>query len=109
MSPSISSAEHAGGDVLVTVGSFPDLATAGVARSALEAAGIQVLLRSGNANGLMPFAFESQLQVRASDEMAALQLLENAQQSPASETEVLAAEQAQEAAGQELPLEGTED
>jgi hypothetical protein len=89
----------------VTVGTFSDLAGAGLAKSALESAGIPALLRSANANGLMPFAFESQVQVRAADEAAARNLLETAEDFPASEAEVLAAEETLE----ELPAESTED
>ncbi|SEG48799.1 Putative signal transducing protein [Bryocella elongata] len=90
---------------LVTVGTFTDLAGAGLAKSALESAGIPALLRSANANSLMPFAFESQVQVRVSDESAARELLESAEDTPPTEAEVTAAEETQET----LSEEGTED
>ena len=99
-------------DELVTVGNFNEPVNAGLAHAALEAAGIASMLRSANANSLLPFAFESQLQVRSSDEAAALEILGSAVDSPPSEAEVTSAEEAagksdEEAA--ELPGESTED
>ena len=81
---------------LVTVGRFPDLATAGMAQAALESAGIESMLTGGNATGLIPYAFESLLQVRPEDEPGARALLDQAQTAPMGEAEVLAAEQAAE-------------
>lgn len=110
MSTSLPTAEIPGGDELVTVGTFNDLTSAGLAKSALESAGIPALLRSPNANSLIPFAFESEVQVRSADEAAARNLLESAEDSPASEAEVLAAEQEDLAMPtEELPGESTED
>jgi hypothetical protein len=72
-------------DELVTVATFPEPIEAAVARSALEAAGIDVYLRGETANSMVPVAFTAQLQVRAEDEAAARELLNAAEefQSPA--------------------------
>jgi hypothetical protein len=101
-----------GSDELVTVATFNEPVDAGLAHAALESAGIASLLRSANANSLLPFAFESQLQVRSSDEAAALEILGSAIDSPPSEAEVTSDEEAAEktaADAAELPGESTED
>lgn len=49
-------------DELVTVATFPEPIEAAVARSALEAAGIEVYLRGETANSMVPVAFTAQLQ-----------------------------------------------
>jgi hypothetical protein len=77
---------------LVTIATFPEPAEANMARSVLEAAGIQVFLRGENANSLFPVAFESQLQVRGEDEFAARALLNSAETAPESLDSVTAAE-----------------
>jgi Putative prokaryotic signal transducing protein len=66
-------------DELVTVATFPEPIEAAVARSALEAAGIDVYLRGETANSMVPVAFTAQLQVRAEDEQAARALLDAAE------------------------------
>lgn len=81
---------------LVTVGVFPDPATANVARMALESAGIAAFLQGENANNLIPVAFSAQLQVRAEDEAAARTVLEQAEVAPESMESVTAAEKAAE-------------
>jgi hypothetical protein len=101
------SSTHSSDSALVTVASFPEPADANLARSVLEAAGIEAYLRSANANSMIPVAFESELQVRAADEAAAREALESVEDHPASMAEVTAAEQADEL--QALPGKGTED
>jgi hypothetical protein len=64
---------------LVTVATFPEPLEASVARSALEAAGIDVYMRGEVANSMVPVAFTAQLQVRAEDEEAARELLDAAE------------------------------
>ncbi|MFC6646653.1 putative signal transducing protein [Granulicella cerasi] len=81
------------GNNLVTVATYPEPASAQVALSALEAAGISGFLQGENANGLIPVAFTARLLVRAEDEAAALEVL-GAQD--ASLEEVTAAELAGE-------------
>lgn len=83
-------------DALVTVASYPDPATASVARMALESAGIPVFLQGENANSLIPVAFMAQLQVRSADVAAAVEVLESSDLAPLSLDEVTAAEQAAE-------------
>ena len=83
-------------NTLVTVGEFPDPATAQVARTALEAAGIPVFLQGENANNLIPVAFLARVQVRAEDEAAAREVLTASDLDPASLEEVIAAEEADE-------------
>ena len=87
-------------DELVTVATFPEPIEANVARAALESAGIEVFLNGENANGMIPVAFTSQLQVRAEDEAAARAVLEGAVDSPVSEAEVTEAEMAGEEVGE---------
>jgi hypothetical protein len=87
------SPSSAASEELVTVGAFNEPADAGLAQSALEAAGIESMLRSANANSLLPFAFESELQVRSSDESAAREVLDSAFNAPPTEAEVAIAEE----------------
>lgn len=81
---------------LVTVGAFPDPATAQMARTALEAAGIPVFLQGENANNLIPVAFFARVQVRSEDEEAARDVLTAGDLDPATLEEVTAAEEADE-------------
>jgi len=81
---------------LVTIATFPEPAEANMARSVLEAAGIQVFLQGENANSLFPVAFDSQLQVRGEDVSAARALLNSAETAPESLADVTAAEIAEE-------------
>ena len=81
---------------LVTIATFPEPAEANMARSILEAAGIQVFLQGENANSLFPVAFDSQLQVRGEDVSAARALLNSAETAPESLADVTAAEIAEE-------------
>ena len=77
---------------LVTIAKFPEPMEANMARSALEAAGIEVFLQGETANSMIPVAFISQLQVRAQDEAAARGLLKAMDDSPESLESVTAAE-----------------
>jgi hypothetical protein len=79
-------------DELVTVATFPEPMEANMARSALEAAGIEVFLQGETANSMIPVAFESRLQVRSEDEAAARSLLDAMDDAPASIESVTAAE-----------------
>jgi hypothetical protein len=81
-------------DDLVTIASYPEPASANVARMALESAGIPVFIQGENANSLVPVAFLAQLQVRAGDETAAREVLESSDLAPLSLDEVTAAEEA---------------
>ena len=83
-------------DNLVTVAAFPDPATAHMARTALEAAGIPVFLQGENANNLIPVAFFARVQVRPEDEPAAREVLTASDLAPASLEDVTAAEEAGE-------------
>ncbi len=85
-------------ETLVTVATFPEPMEARMARMALESAGIAVFLRGENANSMVPVAFESQLQVRATDEAAAREVLQDMETSPPTEGAVTDAEMADEAA-----------
>jgi hypothetical protein len=87
-------------DELVTVATFPEPMEANVARSALESAGIEVFLRGENANGMIPIAFTSQLQVKAEDEAAARAVLTAAVDSPETMASVTEAEMAAEDVGE---------
>jgi hypothetical protein len=80
----------------VTVGVFADPASANMARMALDSAGISSFLQGENANSLIPIAFSAQLQVRPEDEEAAREVLSSADDAPASEESVTAAEMADE-------------
>lgn len=80
----------------VTIAVFPEPMEANMARSALEAAGIEVFMVGETANSMIPVAFESQLQVHAKDEAAARSLLEAMDDAPESLESVTAAEIAAE-------------
>jgi hypothetical protein len=86
---------YSGGE-LVTVANFPDPATANVARTALEAEGIPVLMQGENANSLLPVAFEVRAQVRPEDEAAARSILKAFELDPETLDDVTAAETADE-------------
>ena len=83
-------------DELVTIATFPEPMEASMARSALEAAGIDVFLQGETANNMIPVAFSSQLQVRPEDEAAARSLLDAMDDAPESLESVTAAEIAAE-------------
>jgi hypothetical protein len=83
---------------LITIATFPEPMEANMARSALEAAGIDVFIVGETANSLVPVAFESQLQVRPEDEIAARSLLNALDDSPETMESVTAAEIAAEEA-----------
>jgi hypothetical protein len=85
-----------GQNELVTIASFPEPMEANMARTALEAYGIDVFLQGETANSMIPVAFISQLQVRAEDEAEARNLLAAMQDSPESLESVTAAEIAAE-------------
>jgi hypothetical protein len=81
-----------GQDELVTVATFPEPMEANMARSALEAAGIEVFLQGETANSMIPVAFAARLQVRPEDEAAARSLLSAMDDAPVSLEAVTAAE-----------------
>jgi hypothetical protein len=83
-------------DTLVTVATFPEPATANLARMALESAGIASFLHGENANTMLPIAFAARLQVRQQDETAARRLLTEADLTPETVESVTAAEVAGE-------------
>jgi len=83
-------------DELVTIATFPEPMEASMARSALEAAGIDVFLQGETANSMIPVAFASRLQVRPEDEAAARSLLDAMDDAPESMESVTAAEIAAE-------------
>jgi hypothetical protein len=83
-------------DELVTIATFPEPMEASMARSALEAAGIEVFLQGETANSMIPVAFPSRLQVRTEDEAAARSLLDAMDDAPESIESVTAAEIAAE-------------
>lgn len=83
-------------DELVTIATFPEPMEANMARSALEAAGIEVFLQGETANSMIPVAFASRLQVRPEDEAAARSLLDAMDNDPESMESVTAAEIAAE-------------
>ena len=83
-------------DELVTVAEFPDPATANVARTALESAGIEVLLQGENANSMIPIAFGARLMVRPGDEAAARTILTDFEAQPETMESVSEAEKADE-------------
>lgn len=88
---------------LVTVATFPDPATANVARTALESASIPVFMQGENANSLLPVAFNARLQVRPQDEAEARKLLADFEAEPVSFEDVTRAEAADEfASGEQL-------
>jgi len=63
---------------MVEVARFENPVEAQMAKGMLESAGIECELSGENANVLIQSAFESQLQVKAEDEAAARELLEQA-------------------------------
>ena len=79
-------------DTWITVATFPEPMEANMARSALEAAGIEVYLRGEMANSMVPVAFTAQLQVHRQDEAAARQVLDGPDDRPESLESVTAAE-----------------
>ena len=81
---------------LVTIATFPEPMEANMARSALEAAGIDVFVVGETANSMIPVAFMSQLQVRSEDQVAARSLLDAMHDAPESLESVTAAEIAAE-------------
>ncbi len=83
-------------DELVTIATFPEPMEANMARSALEAAGIPVFLRGEMANSMVPVAFASEIQVKATDVAEARKLLESMDDTPVSLDDVTAAEVAGE-------------
>ncbi len=83
-------------DELVTVAEFPEPATANVARTALESAGIEVFMQGENANSLLPVAFEVRVMVRPQDEAAARAILTDFEAQPETMESVSAAERADE-------------
>lgn len=88
---------------LVTVADFPDPATAHVARTALESAGIAVFLQGENANNLLPVAFGARVMVRPQDEAAARELLADFETQPETFESVTEAETNAAAAGSGEP------
>ena len=83
------------GEELVPVASFPDPATANVARTALESAGIGVFLQGENANSLLPVAFGARVMVRPADKARAREILAAFEAQPVSFEDVSAAEEAE--------------
>jgi hypothetical protein len=83
-------------EALVTVASFPEPASANLAQSVLESAGIESIMQGGTANSMIPVAFMARLQVRREDEAAARAILEGAELTPESLEDVTAAEEADE-------------
>lgn len=70
---------------LVTVAEFLDPAEAQMAKSALEAEGIDAVVEGANANALVAMAFHARLQVAADDEAAAREVLAAAGEIPAED------------------------
>jgi hypothetical protein len=64
---------------LVSVARFLDPAEAHMAKSALEAEGIEAFLQGENANNLVPMAFRTRLLVGAQDEAEAREILGSAE------------------------------
>jgi len=64
---------------VVMVARFLDPAEAQMAKSALEAEGIEAFLQGENANSLVPLAFRTRLLVSGNDEAAAREILESAE------------------------------
>jgi hypothetical protein len=83
-------------DEMVTIATFPEPMEANMARSALDAAGIESFLQGENANALLPVAFSSRLQVRPQDEAAGRAVLDALTDAPESLASVTAAEIAAE-------------
>jgi hypothetical protein len=88
-------------DEMVTIATFPEPMEANMARSALDAAGIESFLQGENANALLPVAFSSRLQVRPQDEAAGRAVLDALNDAPESLATVTAAEIADEDAAEE--------
>jgi hypothetical protein len=86
---------------LVTIATFPEPMEANMARSVLEGAGIPVWINGETANTMVPIAFTAQLQVAASNEAAAREILQQMEDSPESLETVTAAE----VASHDLPTE----
>jgi hypothetical protein len=63
-------------DDFVTVGKFLLPTEAQIAKSLLEAAGIECFLQGENANNMLAMAFRARLKVRPEDEEAAMELLD---------------------------------
>ena len=80
----------------VTVATYPEPATANLARMALEGAGIPVFMQGEQANSLIPVAFEAKLKVRGADEAQAREVLAGADLTPFTMQEVTEAEIAAE-------------
>jgi hypothetical protein len=94
----VDNTQNSGADEeLVTVAVFPEPASANLARTVLEGAGMPVFLQGENANSLIPVAFMARLQVLPRDEARARELLAEAELNPATMEEVSAAEQQDEA------------
>jgi hypothetical protein len=85
-------AAHNDNHEAVLIAEYPDPATAHLARTALESAGIPVFLQGENANNLIPVAFEARLMVRPQDEAAAREVLASSDLTPFTLEEVTAAE-----------------
>jgi Putative prokaryotic signal transducing protein len=66
-------------DGMVTVGRFEDPVEAQMARGMLESARVECFLVGENVNNLLPSAFRVRVQVRAQDEAAVRELLEQAE------------------------------
>lgn len=81
---------------LVTIATFPEPMEANMARSALEATGIDVFVVGETANSMIPVAFMSQLQVRFEDQAAARSVLDAMHNAPESLESVTEAEIAAE-------------
>ena len=88
---------------LVPVASFPDPATANVARTALESGGIDVFLQGENANSLLPVAFGARVMVRHTDEARAREILAEFEAQPVSFQDVTDAEEAGETEARRNP------
>ncbi len=65
-------------DRMVMVARFLQPIRVQIAKGALESAGIECFVQGENANAMLAFAFRARLMVRAEDEAAARELLEDA-------------------------------
>jgi len=79
-------------DKLITIATFPEPMEANMARSALEASGIETWINGEVANSMVPVSFTAQLQVTVEDEAVARKILQEMEDSPASLESVTAAE-----------------
>jgi hypothetical protein len=77
---------------LVTIATFAEPMEANMARSAIEASGIEVFMRGELANSMLSAAFSSEIQVKPVDEAAARQVLNSLDDAPESLESVTAAE-----------------